>query len=78
MLKFKEGVKGFVFDSSNDEITKVFNKVLSADESILITEVINDDSILFLEEEFINEVFTVESEEDLLNSELNKVLEFVK
>ena len=78
MLKFKEGVKGFVFDSSNDEITKVFNKVLSADEAILITEVINDDSILFLEEEFINEVFTVESEEDLLNSELNRVLEFVK
>jgi uncharacterized lipoprotein YajG len=77
MLKFKEGVKGFVFDSSNDEITKVFNKVLSADEAILITEVIDDDSILFLEEEFINEVFTVKSEENLLNSELNRVLDWI-
>jgi hypothetical protein len=57
MLKFKEGVKGFVFDSSNDEITKVFNRVLSADEAILISEVINDDSILFKEEEVVMRVF---------------------
>ena len=64
MLKFKEGVKGFVFDSSNDEVTKVFNRVLSAEESVLITEVIND-SVLFEEEEIVNEWFTVESKEEL-------------
>ena len=50
MLKFKEGVKGFIYDSVDGGITKVFNKVLSADEAILITEVISDDSILFLDE----------------------------
>jgi hypothetical protein len=77
MLKFKEGVKGFVFDSSNDEVTKVFNRVLSAEESILITEVIND-SVLFEEEEVLNEWFTVESKEDLENDrELSKVLVFI-
>jgi hypothetical protein len=77
MLKFKEGVKGFVFDSSNDEVTKVFNRVLSAEESVLITEVIND-SVLFEEEEIVNEWFTVESKEDLENDrELSKVLVFI-
>ena len=77
MLKFKEGVFGFVFDSANDEITKVFNRVLSADESILIMEVISDYNCLFEDEEVINEMFTVESEEDLLDSELNRVLDWI-
>jgi hypothetical protein len=77
MLKFKEGVFGFVFDSANDEITKVFNRVLSSDEAILIMEVISDDNCLFEDEEVINEMFTVESEEDLLDSELNRVLDWI-
>ena len=78
MLKFKEGVFGFVFDSANDEITKVFNRVLSADEAILIMEVISDDNCLFEDEEVINEMFTVDCEEDLSDDELSRVLEFVK
>jgi len=78
MLKFKEGVKGFIYDSVDGGITKVFNKVLSADEAILITEVIDEDSILFLDEEVINEMFTVDCEEDLSDDELSRVLEFVK
>ena len=77
MLKFKEGVFGFVFDSANNEITKVFNRVLSADESILIMEVISDYNCLFEDEEVINEMFTVECEEDLLDSELNRVLDWI-
>jgi len=77
MLVFKENVKGFVFDSSNDEITKVFDRVLSAEESTLIMEVVDEDSMLFEDEEVINEVFTVESKEDLENdSELSKVLDW--
>jgi len=77
MLVFKENVKGFVFDSSNDEITKVFDRVLSAEESTLIMEVVDEDSVLFESEEWINEVFTVESKEDLENdSELSKVLDW--
>ena len=80
MLKFKEGVKGFIYDSFDGEITKVFNKVLSAEESILIMEVINDDSFLILDEEVINEMFEFEDEDSLnCDSEgLNRVLEFVK
>ena len=30
MLVFKENVKAFVYDSSNDEVTKVFDRQLSA------------------------------------------------
>ncbi len=77
MLVFKENVKAFVFDSSNDEVTKVFNKVLSAEESMLVMEVVDDDSMLFEDEEVINEVFTVESKEDLESDfELSKVLDW--
>lgn len=77
MLKFKEGVKGFIFDSSNDEVTKVFYKALSAEESTLITEVISNGSCLFEEEEVINEWFTVNCEEDLLDDQLSRVLDWI-
>jgi hypothetical protein len=77
MLVFKENVKGFVFDSSNDEVTKIFNRKLSAAGSMLVMEVIDEDSMLFEDEEVINEVFTVESKEDLeSDSELSKVLDW--
>jgi len=77
MLVFKENVKAFVYDSSNDEVTKIFNRKLSAAGSMLVTEVIDDDSMLFEDEEFINEVFTVESKEDLESDfELSKVLDW--
>ena len=77
MLVFKENVKAFVYDSSNDEVTKIFNRKLSAAGSMLVTEVIDDDSVLFEDEEWVNEVFTVESKEDLeSDSELSKVLDW--
>jgi hypothetical protein len=77
MLVFKENVKGFVFDSSNDEVTKIFNRKLSAAGSMLVMEVVDEDSMLFEDEEVINEVFTVESKEDLeSDSELSKVLDW--
>jgi hypothetical protein len=77
MLVFKENVKAFVFDSSNDEVTKIFNRKLSAAGSMLVMEVVDEDSMLFEDEEVINEVFTVESKEDLeSDSELSKVLDW--
>ena len=77
MLVFKENVKAFVYDSSNDEVTKIFNRKLSAAGSMLVMEVVDEDSMLFEDEEVINEVFTVESKEDLeSDSELSKVLDW--
>jgi hypothetical protein len=79
MLVFKENVKAFVYDSSNDEVTKVFDRKLSAQESMLVMEVVDKDSMLFEDEKWINEVFTVESKEDLeSDSELSKVLDWKK
>ena len=77
MLVFKENVKAFVYDSSYDEVIKVFDRQLSVEESMLITEVIDDDSVLFEDEEVINELFTIESKEDLESDfELSKVLDW--
>ena len=77
MLVFKENVKAFVFDSSNDTVTKIFNRKLSAAGSMLVMEVIDDDSVLFEDEEVINELFTIESKEDLESDfELSKVLDW--
>jgi hypothetical protein len=79
MLVFKENVKAFVYDSSNDTVTKIFNRKLSAAGSMLVMEVVDEDSMLFEDEEVINEVFTVESKEDLeSDSELSKVLDWKK
>ena len=47
-----------------------------AEEAILIMEVINNGNVLF-EEEVINEWFTFESEEDLLDYQLNMVLDWI-
>jgi len=77
MLVFKENVKAFVYDSSNDTVTKIFNRKLSAAGSMLIMEVVDDDSMLFEDEEVINELFTIESKEDLESDfELSKVLDW--
>ena len=77
MLVFKENVKAFVYDSSNDEVTKVFDRQLSAQESMLVMEVVDDDSMLFESEEWINELFTIESKEDLESDfELSRVLDW--
>ena len=77
MLVFKENVKAFVYDSSNDEVTKIFNRKLSAAGSMLVMEVIDDYSVLFENEKSINELFTIESKEDLESDfELSKVLDW--
>jgi hypothetical protein len=77
MLVFKENVKAFVYDSSNDTVTKVFNRKLSAAGSMLVMEVIDDDSVLFEDEKSINELFTIESKEDLESDfELSMVLDW--
>ena len=80
MLKFKEGVKGFIYDSEYGEVTKVFDKPLTELEEKLIVEVIGEYDCLFTDINSVNELFTFEDEDSLnCDSEgLNRVLEFVK
>ena len=78
-LQFKENVYGFIYDSQYGDITKVFNKPLTKSEEETITEVLDEDDLLFTNIEEIEEMFEID--EDNLDSDsegFNEVLEFVK
>jgi len=64
MLIFKEGVKGFIYDSIDGSIVKVFNEELSEDKIEMINEVIDEDSVFISDEDILNMLFEIESKED--------------
>jgi hypothetical protein len=64
MLVFKEGVKGFIYDSIDGSIVKVFNEELSEDKIEMINEVIDEDSVFISDEDILNMLFEIESKED--------------
>ena len=64
MLVFKEGVKGFIYDSIGGSIVKVFNEELSEDKIEMINEVIDEDSVFISDEDILNMLFKIESKED--------------
>ena len=72
MIKFKENVTGFIYDSINGDIMEIFttkipkNIRLSDDEILFVPEDIND----------IIDMFCIESKEDL--NGLEEVLEWVE
>jgi len=74
MLKLKEGVTGFIYDSVHGFVKTVFTKPINA-ELMLIDE----DDILFSNNEIVNELFEIDSKEDLEKDVegLNEVLEWV-
>ena len=57
MVKLKEGVTGFIYDSSNGFVTKMFTKHLTQDQIQTINEVIDEDSVLFVDNEDVNDYF---------------------
>jgi hypothetical protein len=65
MLVFKENVKGFIYDSVNGNVVNVFENELSKDKIDLIYEVIDEDSILINDENILNELFEINSKEEL-------------
>jgi hypothetical protein len=65
MLVFKEGVKGFIYDSINGWVVKIFDKELSEFQREIIDEVINKDQVFISDEDILNELFEIESKEDL-------------
>jgi hypothetical protein len=87
MLVFKENVKGFLLNTDKDVVTQIFTEVLSAEEVKLIKKVILDDIILLVNEEEVNEEYSIWIE-DLIDdgidvktelendSELSKVLDW--
>jgi hypothetical protein len=77
MLVFKEDVKGFVYSSINGWVVKIFNEELSEDKIELVNEVIDEDSIFISDENILNELFEIDSKEQLLEDiDLKDVVDF--
>ena len=74
MLKLKEGVTGFIYNSVYGFVETVFTKPINA-ELMLIGE----DYILVSNNEIVNELFEIDSKEDLEKDVegLNEMLEWV-
>jgi len=82
MVKLKEGVTGFIYDSSNGMVIKVFYSDLTPDKIETINEVIDDDACLIINNEDVNSYFNFDVEEgkELVLCEeegLNLVIEWV-
>ncbi len=78
-VKFKEGVHGFIFDSVDDSIMKVFTQPMTETELDLIREVIGEDDCIFTDIKEVNEVFDIDMDslyEDI--DGLGTVLEYVE
>ena len=77
MLIFKENDKGFIYDSIDGSIVKIFNEELSEDKIELINEIIDEDSVLINDEEILNRLFEIDNKEQLLEDvELIDVVDF--
>ena len=77
MLMFKNNIKSFIYNSIDGSIVRIFNEELSEDKIKLINEIIDKDSILIDDEETLNELFEVNSKEQLLEDvELKDVVDF--
>lgn len=76
MLVFKENVKGFIYDSIDGSIVKIFDGELNEDKIELINEIIDEDSILISNEETLNELFEISKESLFGDHELINVVDF--
>ena len=76
-LKFKEGVYGFIFDSQHDEIVKILTSPPSEAELKRLSGVLDEYDMLFTDIKTVNEMFEIESKEQLLADKgLSQVLDW--
>ena len=77
MLIFKDNIKGFIYDSIDGSIVRIFNEELSEDKIKLINEILVCNCVLIDDEEILNELFEVNSKKQLLEDvELKDVVDF--
>jgi len=77
MLVFKEGVKGFIYDSINGWVVKIFDKELTESEIKLVNSVVDEDGVFISDEDILNRLFEIDSKEQLLKDiELKDVVDF--
>jgi hypothetical protein len=79
MVKLKNGVTGFTYDSCYGNVQEIFTQPLTEKEIKLIEKVLSEDDVLFTDNEDINDMFEIDCKEDLENDVegLNEVLEWV-
>ena len=79
MVKLKENVFGFTYDSEYGNVQKIFTQPLTEKEIKLINKVLSEDDVLFTDNEDINSMFEFDCKEDLESDVegLNEVLEWV-
>ena len=64
MLKLKEGVTGFIYNSQYGYVEKIFNEPLTAEQEKLISSVINEYAVLFTSDKDVNDMFDFEEDEN--------------
>jgi hypothetical protein len=74
MVKLKNGVTGFIYDSVYGYVKTVFNQPIN--ENLILT---SEDDVLFSDNETINEMLSFDCKEDLEKDVegLNDVIEWV-
>ena len=80
MVRLKNGVSGFIYDSEYGEVVKIYKQPLSEEKIETINEVLSEDDILFTDNEDLNDMFEFDCKEDLEKDveNLNEVLEWVE
>jgi len=78
MIKLKEGVTGFIYDSCHGNVQEIFTESLTENEIKLINKVLSEYDVLFTSNDSVNGMF-FDCKEDLENDVegLNEVLEWV-
>jgi len=79
MVKLKNGVTGFTYDSCYGNVQEIFTQPLTEKEIKLIERVLSEDDVLFTSDSSLSDMFEFECKEDLENDVegLNEVLEWV-
>ena len=65
MVKLKENVFGFTYDSEYGNVQKIFTQPLTENEIKLVNKVLSEDDVLFTDNEDINSMFEFDCKEDL-------------
>ena len=79
MVKLKNGVTGFTYDSCYGNVQEIFTQPLTEKEIKLIERVLSEDDILFTSNDSLSDMFEFDSKKDLEKDVegLNDVLEWV-
>jgi len=80
MVKLKNEVTGFIYDSVYGYVKIIFGQPLTENEIKSIERVLNEDDVLFTSNDSLNDMFTFNCKEDLENNEegFKEILEWVE